>query len=44
MLMMLALGGQGALNALYNPTKGSKYTLWSVFVAVNTSVGRICTV
>ena len=24
------------------PTKRSKYTLWLVFVAVNTSVGRIC--
>ena len=44
-LMMLALGGLlGPQNALQTPRKCSKYTLWAVFVAVNTSVGRTCTV
>ena len=42
MLMMLALRGCRVLTI--NPTRCSKYTLCGVFVAVNTSVGRLCTV
>ena len=37
-------GAAGHLKRAFNPTKRSKYRLWAVFVAVNTSAGRICTV
>ena len=37
-------GAAGCLKCAINSTRRSKYTLWAVFVAVNTSVGRFCTV
>ena len=37
-------GDAGRLKCAINPTKRSKYTLWAVFLVVNTSVVRICTV
>ena len=37
-------GAAGHFKSAINPNKNSKYTLWAVFVAVETSVDRICTV
>ena len=34
-------GSAGRLKCTINPRKRSKYTLWAVFVAVNTSVSRV---